>query len=183
MRRAKRVGHSRLWRRLQGIVGRGTGQLVDDIGVLQRVQVQLSPLEIRDNTLRLGEFGLASNPPPGFTAALVFMAGDRSNGVIVGTEHPIYRLRNLPIGASALYDSLGQYIALLPLGIYVACPAGMVLTGPITATVVSDATGSLAALRAEVEALKAAYNLHTHSALNTSTPPVGPGSGTPSIPV
>ncbi len=111
----QRLGH-----RLQALVGIGRVTLVDDTtGTVQRAQLTLGQLETRDNTPRLAEYGFASNPPPGTDAVLLFVGGDRSNGVVIATGNQTFRLKGLASGDAALYDSRGQSVWLTPGGIVV----------------------------------------------------------------
>lgn len=168
------------WHRLRALVSAAKVTLTNDTDTVQRLQVVLNALETLDNVPRIGEYGLISNPPPGSDAVALFLAGDRSAGVVVATSNQLFRPAGLPPGVSGLYDALGQYIVLLPTGILIDSAAGAVCTGPFLATELSDATGTLADLRAEVAAIKAAYNLHQHGVLGAG-PTVGPTAGEPSI--
>jgi phage baseplate assembly protein V len=118
----------RLYRRILLAVGRGRITLVDDSGPVQKVQIRLSPLELRDKTPRLAEFGFTSNPPAGSDAVPVFVAGDRSNAVIIATGNQTYRLRGLASGEVALYDSRGQSVELRQDGIRVITPLKVTVT-------------------------------------------------------
>lgn len=120
----------RLWRRVLYTVGRGVIRLVADAGNVQIVQVRLGQLETRDNTPRLAEYGFTSNPPPGSDAVLLFIAGDRSNGVVVATGHQASRLKGLVPGEAALYDDLGQFVRLTRTGIVISSPLKITLEAP-----------------------------------------------------
>ena len=101
---------ARLWRRLQSIVGRGRTHVVDDTGVVQTLQVQVGAIEILDKVPRVGEYGFASNPPPQSHGVVLFIAGDRSNGVVIATNHQASRLKNLAPGESAIFDDQGRWV-------------------------------------------------------------------------
>ncbi|MDE3106519.1 MAG: phage baseplate assembly protein V, partial [Acidobacteriota bacterium] len=128
----------RMGRRLQLLVGVGRVTLVDDTGTVQMLQLKLGALELRDRTPRLADFGFTSNPPAGSDAALLFVGGDRSNGVAIATGNQIYRLKGLASGDVAIYDSRGQSIWLTPQGIVVN-GAGLPLTVNNTPTVTVNA--------------------------------------------
>lgn len=112
----KQVG--RIWDRLRFVVGRGRVALVDDSGNVQYVQVVLSPLEAA-NLRRVAEFGLASNPPAGSDAVAIFVGGDRSNGVVIGTNNQSLRPKGLQPGEVMVYDAIGQSVYLSKTGIVV----------------------------------------------------------------
>lgn len=100
----------RLYRRLLMAIGRGETRVVDDTKPVQMVQVFFGPLETRDNTPRVGEYGLVSNPPSGTDCVVLFVGGDRDNGVIVATNNKAARKKNLAPGEVALHNDKGDYI-------------------------------------------------------------------------
>ncbi|WNC90963.1 phage baseplate assembly protein V [Paraburkholderia sp. FT54] len=106
---------------------------VNDAGGFQRVQVKLNALETADNTPRPVEFGLTSNPPVGSDAFVVFLGGDRSNGVILGTVHQPSRPKNLASGETMLYSQDGKYV-------YLTASGGIVVEAKGQAVTVNDAT-------------------------------------------
>ena len=110
---------ARLKRAIQALAGRGRVTTSDDSGNAQLVQVNLGPLELRDNTPRLAEFGFTSRPPVGADAVLVFIGGDRSNGVVIATGNAKYRMRELATGEVAIHDNIGQSVYLTANGIVV----------------------------------------------------------------
>ncbi|POR52750.1 phage baseplate assembly protein V [Paraburkholderia eburnea] len=85
-------------------IRRGRISLVDDSGVIQRVQLAPSGLETRDNLPRMSEYGLASNPPGGSDALIANVGGDPSNGAVVGTNHQATRPKNLAAGETQVYN-------------------------------------------------------------------------------
>lgn len=103
---------NRLTRRVLGVVGIGRITTGSDTGNVQMAQVRLGNNEIHDNTPRLGEFGFASMPPNGADVVVLFVGGDRSNGVIIATGDIATRMKNLQPGESALYDSQGKHVYL-----------------------------------------------------------------------
>jgi phage baseplate assembly protein V len=102
----------RIGRRILTMIGRGRKTTGDDSGNVQMLQVKLGADEVRDKTPRLAEFGLASMPPDGADLVVLFIGGDRSNGVIIASGDIATRMKNLQPGESALYDSLGKHVYL-----------------------------------------------------------------------
>ncbi len=102
----------RIGRRVMTTIGRGRKTTGDDAGNVQTLQVKLGQNEIRDNTPRLAEFGFTSMPPDGADLVVLFIGGDRSNGVIIASGDIATRMKNLQPGESALYDSLGKHVYL-----------------------------------------------------------------------
>jgi len=100
-------------------LGRGRLTRIDDSGPVQLVQMQLSQSETRDSTPRLCEYGFQSNPPDGADAVAVFLAGNRTNGVVIACGHQTYRVRNLATGEVCVSDNRGQSVYLSATGIVV----------------------------------------------------------------
>lgn len=101
---------AKLERRVLLTIGRGRITAADDSQAAQLLQVKLGDNEVRDQTPRVGEFGFASLPPLGSDVIVLFVAGDRSNGVVIGSASQQYRMKNLSPGEAAVYDQVGKYI-------------------------------------------------------------------------
>lgn len=105
---------SRVWQRLQGVVGRGRVTGVDDSGPTQLLQVSsISPGDVLDGARRLAEFGLSSSPPPGAVCIVLFAGGERSNPIVIATGDVSTRPRGLNPGETELYDAFGHTLKLL----------------------------------------------------------------------
>jgi len=153
------------------MIGRGRVKLVNDSGRAQTMQVQLNALETTDDkTPRIAEYGFSSNPPADSDAVLLYLNGDRTLGVVIGTNHQASRPTSLKPGESILFDNLGQRVFISKNGIVVE-GIGLPITINSTASVtlncpqahltgdllvdgninsggnVSDATGSMAQIR------------------------------------
>jgi len=100
------------WRRIQLTVARARVTASDDTGTVQKIQAQVNWGELRDGTPRLAEFGFTSRPPAQSDVVLVFIAGDRSNGVVIATGHQPSRPKNLAEGEAMLYDLWGKHVYL-----------------------------------------------------------------------
>lgn len=99
-------------RRILNLIGRARINLIDDTGPVQMAQVTVNDLETIDKVPVVQAFGFGSNPPNGSDVALVFVGGDRSNGVVVATNSQKYRVRNLAPGESVIYTQDGKQIYL-----------------------------------------------------------------------
>lgn len=102
----------RLWRRVQLMSSWGRVTFSDDGKSAQLLQIKLNDSETRDGTPRIAEFGLTSVPPNGSDVLMVFLAGDRSKGVVVATGHQASRPLGLAAGETMLYDLWGKSIYL-----------------------------------------------------------------------
>lgn len=109
----------RMYRRVLMVVGRGRIKTGDDSGPVQRQQVRLGAFETFDNVPRMSEYGFNSMPPPDADAVLVFVGGNRLDGVIIGTGSQQYRMRSLKPGEVSISDNQGQSVYLTQSGIVV----------------------------------------------------------------
>ena len=108
---------------------------VNDAGPVQTVQAQLDALSRRDNIPLLYGFGVTGSPPIGTDLHLAFLDGDRAKSLAIAGGHQTYRLRNLGVGDSALYDLRGAYVWLTAGGPSVACAGNpMTIAGDLHVT-------------------------------------------------
>lgn len=84
---------------------------LSDAGNVQRVQVQ-DPLALRSDTLRFAEFGFSSGLPNGTDVITVSLGGDRSNQVVIASNHNGLRHVGLKPGEVVVYNQWGQYVKL-----------------------------------------------------------------------
>ncbi|ACC71051.1 phage baseplate assembly protein V [Paraburkholderia phymatum] len=159
---------------------------VNDAGGFQRVQVKLNALETADNTPRPVEFGLTSNPPVGSDAFVVFLGGDRSNGVVLGTVHQPSRPKNLAPGETMLYSQDGKNIYLTASGGIVVDAKNQAVTVNNATTVTINAATKVRMVTPLLEVtgdiidnagtnthnmsqMRQIYNTHTHAVVNVQT--------------
>ena len=123
----------RMMRRIQLATGWGRVTFSDDSKSAQLLQVKLNDSETRDGTPRIAEFGFTSRPPEGSDVLIVFLAGDRSKGVVVATAHQASRPANLLEGESMIYDLWGK-------SIYLTKSGGIIVEAGKTPVTVNNAT-------------------------------------------
>lgn len=111
----------RLSQRVMSALARATISLVDDSGRVQLLQIKASGMQTIDRLPRFAEYGFSSNPPENSEAIVMFVGGDRSNGVVVATGNAQFRVTNLAPGEICISDNTGQKVYL--------SQAGMVLDG------------------------------------------------------
>lgn len=119
----------RLSQRVMSALARATISLVDDSGKVQLIQVVASAMQTIDKVPRFAEYGMTSNPPANTEAIVLFVGGDRSNGVVIATGNSQYRVTGLTSGEVCVHDNTGQKVYL--------SQSGMVLDGggkPVTIT-------------------------------------------------
>lgn len=109
----------RIYRRILLVIGRGRIKTGNDDGPVQFQQVRLGVLETIDNLPRLAEYGFNSMPPAETDAIVLFMGGNRSQGVIVATGSQQFRMRSLKPGEVSISDNKGQSVHLTQEGIVV----------------------------------------------------------------
>lgn len=137
--------------RLLLLLGRGRISLVDDGGPVQLVQVAMQGRSLHDQTPRLAEYGLSSNPPAGSDAVLVKLAGDHSQAVVIATGHQATRPTGLPAGATVLYDSQGSKVLLNADGtLLVHAETTVTVSTPGASAVLTGTSATLAAGTASI---------------------------------
>lgn len=119
VRRLVRAMIAPLQRRVMMTVGRAVLRAIDDSGSRQTAQIEALRGEVRDAVERMQQYGFTSVPLPGADGAVVFVAGNREQGIIVATEDRRYRLTGLEGGEVAIYDDQGQKVHLTRDGIVV----------------------------------------------------------------
>lgn len=177
---------ARVWNRLRLVIGRGRSTQVDDSKPAQVHQVRMGADELRDGTPRAAEYGFVSNPPAGTDVIVVFIAGERTNGVIIATNNQTFRMRELATGEVAIHDDKGRFVLLGAAGIHVqgnADPITVETTSDITATaggnITLNAAGkiTLAAPQVEIDAttltVKAAVVVQGKTSITGDTSIVG----------
>ncbi|MBR7961255.1 phage baseplate assembly protein [Burkholderia vietnamiensis] len=184
----------RVARRVLLSLARALVTTVNDAGGVQMMQVKLNGLETRDNTPRVVEFGLTSNPPVGSDAIVVFLGGDRSNGVVLGTNHQPSRPKTLAPGETMVYSQDGKYVYLTASGgivieakgqpvtvndasnvtvncsgvFKVVAPGGVQFVAP-TVTSTGDIQDNTATNSHTMAQMRSIYNTHTHPIVNVQT--------------
>lgn len=108
----------------------GTVQLTDDSGPVQKQQVQVGANWLHDSMPVLYHYGFSANPPPQTDTLTVFLGGDRSQGVVVGTNHQPSRFRGLAVGEVVVHDCNGQSIHITAAGIVITSPVAVTVSAP-----------------------------------------------------
>lgn len=145
----------RVWTRVRNMLGLGRVTLVDDSGAVQRMQGVFSAEEVIDLLQRVAEFGFTSSPPAGSDMLVVFVGGERSKGVVLGTSHPESRPTGLAPGEAMLYSQSGQRVYLSAGGIVIDA-AGTSVTVQNATDVTVSASGDVSVTAAGALTLKAA---------------------------
>lgn len=162
--------------RIASMLGVGRITAMKDAGSTQSVQYQ-TPLEVA-TAHRLAEFGFSSGLPVGTDVVLAFLGGDRSNPVVIATNHQGYRYSDLSPGETVMYNQWGMNVLLTENGVFIDAKGKNVEINNAT-TITINATESILAntpiLKCTgdivdncesnsktLKQLRDAYNLHDH---------------------
>jgi len=168
---------SRLYRNIKMMLGIGRITSLSDDGLIQTLQYR-TPLEVRDKTPRMTEFGFSSSPPVGSDAVIAYLGGDRSSAVIIATNHKGSRHTGLSAGETVIYDQTGLYVKLTASGVEVEANGqpvtvsnattvtinaseGVVMNTP-TLKVSGDIIDNSGSNDATLKQLRDGHNAHTH---------------------
>lgn len=105
-----------LYQRIISMFRPGVVLATRDDGPVQRLQVQVSSMEIRDNVINTCWWGFASRPLPGGQVLVSVPGGNASGGFVVSSGDTRYHFA-LSEGECAIYDDLGQSVHLTRTGI------------------------------------------------------------------
>ena len=118
-------------RRISLLVAKDLVEAVDDSGDLQKMDVIGLAEERRKSVPRIQEFGFSSLPTPGAVAIALRLEGARSTSVIVATDDPRYRPKNLQPGEAMIYNAFGDYVKLKASGeIEIKASSKVLVTAP-----------------------------------------------------
>src|SRR5215467_10350162 len=101
-----------VFRRLDNIVARGVLRgTVDEKGV-QTMQASLLEGETADELDRVQTYGISSHPPTGGDAVILFVQGNRDDGIVISVNDRESRPKDLKAGEVILYNDKGVSVLL-----------------------------------------------------------------------
>lgn len=109
----------KIWTRLWNAIAPATITQINDAGPVMLAQIKIGYLETNDDVPVLQQFGFDSVPPLQSDAAVMFIGGDRSNGVVVGTNNQAARKTGKLNGESVVYNNFGISIYLTSTGLVI----------------------------------------------------------------
>jgi phage gp45-like len=115
------MNERKLWGRIWSLLGFGSLTVINDTGTVQTAQLKLNTSEMRDGVPVVQLFGLSGNPPAGTDAVALFLGGDRSNAVVIATNHQGSRPTGRAPGETTLYNNFLMSIYLSQNGPIVQC--------------------------------------------------------------
>jgi phage gp45-like len=152
-----------LGRRVMLLVRAARVNIVNDSGNIQLIQMKGGEFEIRDNMPRMAEYGFSSSPPPDSDVIAIFVGGDRSNGIVIATNHQPTRFKNLQTGEAVVYNNTGQFVYLTKDGIRIEAGGKPIsINGDVNITGTLTATG-------DVVANGKSLDHHTHGGVGSGT--------------
>lgn len=94
---------------------RATIEKIDDSGTQQVLKrVRGLKAEVFEDVYRAQQHGLSSHAPAGSEGLFLALSGRSDRIVALGFEHKDHRPKDLPEGATALYDASGKVLKFLP---------------------------------------------------------------------
>jgi len=120
-----------LQRSVRLMITRGVMTLVDDTTKTQEVQLNLLQGEVLSGLERFQQYGFTSVPFTGAEAIAAFIAGNRTQGVVLVVGDKRYRLTGLQGGEVALHDDQGQMIVIHRTKISIISPQAVEMTTPL----------------------------------------------------
>lgn len=106
--------------RVSNMLARGKLTAVKASGKMQSLQLNLLDGESKARLEHFEPYGFTSHPHPGSAeAAVAFLDGDRSHGIVLVVADRKYRLTGFEQGEVAIHDDLGQKVHLTRDGIVV----------------------------------------------------------------
>lgn len=169
----------RAWQGVLNSVAEGVIALIDDSGPVQKAQLTIGHLERRDNTPVLYHYGFTAHPPIGTRACLNFTSGDRTLGVVIGTNDGQSRPRNLGASEVMIYDESGTHIYLRAGGIVEIVAATKVRMVTPRLEVTGDIIDNCDIRTETMANLRTIYDQHTHPVPNVQA---GSATATTQIP-
>ena len=119
-----------LQRSVRLMITRGVLALVDDTTKTQEMQLNLLQGEVLSGLERFQQYGFTSVPFAGAEAIAAFIAGNRTQGVVLVVGDKRYRITGLQGGEVALHDDQGQMIVIRRTKIDVISPLAVEMTTP-----------------------------------------------------
>lgn len=113
------AGMRALAQRLGNMLARGRVRSVNAASKMQVLQLDLLAGETKDRLEHFEPAGFSSCPKAGAEAAVAFLDGDRSHGIVLIVADRRYRLTTLVPGEVAIFDDQGQKVHITRAGIVI----------------------------------------------------------------
>lgn len=94
--------------RVQMAVGRAIIEAVTDTDEIQLVKISGLDGEVQDGVERIQNYGFTSNVPKGGESVVLYVQGNREDGIVITADHGEYRVSGLKSGETAVYSMHGQ---------------------------------------------------------------------------
>lgn len=127
-------------RRVLMSIARAVVRAVNDESARQTLKIEVLKDELIGGVERMQNYGFTSHPHAGADAGVVFVAGNRDQGIVLAVDDRRYRIVGMEQGEVAMYDDLGQKVALLRDKIQITAPDGHVEVSSATAAITANVT-------------------------------------------
>lgn len=97
-------------RRLAGMISRAVVQSLNSEGGLQLASLSMLAGEQKADIEHFEPYGFTAKAHAGAEAAVAFVGGDRSHGIVISVADRRFRFVGLEDGEAALYDDQGQVV-------------------------------------------------------------------------
>lgn len=101
---------NKLTNKIYSIVLKGDVKTTDDSKDFQELELSLMDNDPLKEVINIKQFGFASNPPKDTSVLVLCNGGDKGSAVVIGSELPSKRLRNLDEGDSAIYSDPETFV-------------------------------------------------------------------------
>jgi phage baseplate assembly protein V len=112
------------------MVARGTVVLSNAAGKLQTLQLSLLAEETIDQVEHFEPYGFTARPRPGAEAAVVFVDGERTHGLVLAVADRRYRITALEEGDVAIYDGSSSIVLKQGGVVEISAPTAIRLISP-----------------------------------------------------
>lgn len=103
-------------RKIANMIGTGVIKLIYKSDAMQKLQVSMLEGELRDKVLHYQSYGFAQHPHPGAESLVLFVNGDKTEGLAIVVNDQRYHLQ-VEQGEVAIYDDQKQVVHLTRSGI------------------------------------------------------------------
>lgn len=124
-------------RALAMLAARAVVRLVDDSTSRQTLQAEILKDELRDGVERVQDYGFTSHPFAGSDAVIICAGGRREQSIAIVVDDRRYRML-LQEGEVAIYDDLGQFVALRRARIHAYSPTEIKAEAPTVRVAATD---------------------------------------------
>ena len=99
-------------KRIEMMICKGQVDTVDDSTQIQLVKMLALSDEVQEGIERIQDYGFTSNPPKNAESVLLYLTGNKDNGVVIKSDSGVNRFKDLLSGEVCMYSKHGNYLKL-----------------------------------------------------------------------